>query len=140
MKVYGVYLIILLTGGLVSLTSLAQAEAIKKNIPAPAVSSRIADAVFVAAEAEATSAFNLFPNPAHDFIQINYASAGLTAPVSVSVYNAIGRVVRTFSLAPEASGVFQKNMPLTDFAAGVYFVRLKVGPQTIVKKFVKVNF
>ena len=80
---------------------------------------------------------SLFPNPAANFIHINYTSNSLTNKINVSIYNTIGKTVRNFSLGQHEGGIYQQELNLTGFAPGVYFVQIKDGSQRLVKKFVK---
>jgi len=99
------------------------------------------DVVYVfVEEPEVVQSFTLNPNPtATNSIQIKYTSPSFTDKVSVTVYNVIGNVVRTFTIAQQKRGLYQQELNLAGLANGVYFVRIKDGTQTLVKKFIKID-
>src|SRR5206468_3589391 len=74
----------------------------------------------------------LFPNPAHDqFSVLVPAVAGATS-VQGTLLNALGQAVRQQSVAASAQGS-RLGFETTGLAAGVYTLRLQVGPATLAK-------
>ena len=82
-----------------------------------------------------TAKFNLkaFPNPTNEVSTISFNLAEL-ASVSVEVFNNIGSVVFTESLKTMNQGTQKFIFNGTELPAGIYFVNLKVGEQTITQK------
>ncbi len=67
---------------------------------------------------------NLYPNPAHKFITIS----GLKEKATVEIYNSLGAKI----LDQKFNGEIQLNI---DFPAGIYYAKIGLGEQSIVKKF-----
>jgi hypothetical protein len=71
---------------------------------------------------------NNFPNPFKTHTSVRY-SLSIASRVSLAVYNASGRLIRTLINQPQASGIYSVNWDGTDnqkklVPAGVYFYRL----------------
>lgn len=64
----------------------------------------------------------IFPNPAHNLISLELASAKAT-DVLVEMMDLQGRIITT-DIVRNLTGIQQRNYNLTDFAKGVYFIRL----------------
>ncbi|MEO6166761.1 MAG: T9SS type A sorting domain-containing protein, partial [Chitinophagales bacterium] len=78
--------------------------------------------------ADVNAAINLsiYPNPAKDQATIQFTLIQ-SSPVSINVYDISGRAVKTLrneDLKPET---YSMNFNTTDFAKGIYFVRMISG-------------
>jgi hypothetical protein len=67
--------------------------------------------------------FNLFPNPGTGLFSIEYLNP-LTEKTYLNIYNLLGERVYT-ELLPVSSHTISKQLDLTRFEAGVYFVELR---------------
>lgn len=76
--------------------------------------------------------FNLFPNPANDFITLKMPLEVLGS--TVEIYNILGKSMKSFR-------TFETNIRLdvSSFANGLYFIRLQTNNGMAIKKFVKQN-
>jgi len=81
--------------------------------------------------------FSVFPNPANDFVnvQFNSLSAGT---FSIEVYNTLGQRVSLEQLGFRTAGAINHQINLSGLTAGVYFVKINNGTDAIVNK-VSVN-
>lgn len=98
------------------------------------------DVCAVASVSETTSPLsgvNIFPNPANDFVnvQFNSLSAGT---FSIEVYNTLGQRVSLEQLGFRTAGAINHQINLSGLNAGVYFVKINNGTDAIVNK-VSVN-
>ncbi len=71
---------------------------------------------------------NIFPNPANDFFNIEIKNGNNTL-VNMSVVNAVGQEVLKGSFTSNSHQVNCQNL-----SKGIYFVRLKIGEEVVVKK------
>jgi len=86
-------------------------------------------------EDAANISFNLFPNPALDFLNIK-AYADKAAEVAINVFDVTGRVM--FSTRQQLSpGINSLSIPVSTFARGVYVLEMSSGEGTTRKRFVK---
>jgi flagellar hook assembly protein FlgD len=81
-----------------------------------------------------------YPNPFNPETKIAYKLAK-TTKVSLDIYNALGQKVRTLVQTSQPAGSYDVTWNgLTDLGVsvptGVYFYRLQVGAQTMMKKMV----
>jgi hypothetical protein len=77
----------------------------------------------------------LFPNPAHDFLNLSI-DAPLASAISGKVYNAFGQLQENL---PEVKAVFGGNdwqLALDGWPAGIYFLQLKIGAEMLTRSFV----
>ncbi len=77
------------------------------------------------------NAVNIFPNPAKDYIQFDYASAQKT--VLVNLFDAQGRLIKTTTLA----NVQPLKLNIENVAKGKYIVQLSDGEKVAVGSFIK---
>ncbi len=78
---------------------------------------------------------NISPCPATDFIDLKFRTSTI-APANISVYNQLGAKVymnTTFSAVMEHN----TSIPLRDFPAGIYYIRIETGNDIISGMFVK---
>lgn len=77
--------------------------------------------------------FEVFPNPAGEALQVNFATSSLQGPLHFQILRMDGSVFQTYT------GVLEKTLtiPLNGLAPGVYFARLSGNEQVWVQRFVK---
>lgn len=73
----------------------------------------------------------LHPNPFRDIVEISYAIGRESGGGALEIYDAAGRLVRSFRLAPDALRSTQISWDGTDnqnrkLSCGVYFIRLEI--------------
>ncbi len=69
----------------------------------------------------------IFPNPAHDFIQIKLNTPSQET-TEVTIINALGKVVKTEYINSVNSN---KQISTSDLSRGVYFVKIKNANSTL---------
>lgn len=87
-------------------------------------------------ENKARNEILIFPNPATDYITIQY---NLTSAkeTTVEVFNIYGQMVDTQNIASLPAGKQEIQLSLKGFPAGIYFVKINVNGKEEVKKAVK---
>ena len=78
-----------------------------------------------------TNNVSLSPNPCHDKFTIHLPTDG--APIQVDILNAHGSLL----LSTECNAS-NREISMLDYPAGLYFVSIKLGDETVVKKIVKI--
>jgi hypothetical protein len=73
------------------------------------------------------SAFNLFPNPTSDFINIETQQKS-----EIEILNIAGQLIKSITANENTT-----SMDISDFAKGMYFVKVKTEKGIAVKKFIK---
>jgi hypothetical protein len=78
--------------------------------------------------------FNLFPNPAADFIKVQY-SLDISVPFNgLSIFNNLGQLIREEEITFKNKKV---NIPISELDNGVYFLELRnFSGQSVKKRFV----
>ncbi|MEM7036497.1 MAG: carboxypeptidase regulatory-like domain-containing protein, partial [Bacteroidota bacterium] len=76
------------------------------------------------------------PNPASHHLGIRVSHAALRGPMELQILDNHGRIMHRETV--QMQGNFEKEFELTGWAAGIYFVKGKVGEVEFVKKFVKI--
>jgi len=76
----------------------------------------------------------IFPNPTHGDVNIEIPKSIDAGNARVEVYNTLGKRVHTETYTISAKGKFHFNMG--DRAPGIYFARLTIGDQQLVKRIV----
>lgn len=74
------------------------------------------------------SSIIVYPNPANDFIHVNYDLTASTDAM-IEIYNMVG--VKVMSMNAEGS---QQKIDVSDLESGMYILSLRSGEQSIVKK------
>ncbi|MFQ6042775.1 MAG: FlgD immunoglobulin-like domain containing protein, partial [Candidatus Poribacteria bacterium] len=113
-------------------------EILKRLVPKPISQNRTADAVGLS-----TALFQNFPNPFNPDTWLPYQIAR-DAPVTISIYDAKGQLIRTLDLGNQKAGVYvtENRAAYWDgrdnagekVASGVYFYTLRVGDFTTTRK------
>ena len=73
------------------------------------------------------------PNPASDVLTVRYTTPSLT-PLTLTLLDVSGRAVKTQAVTPRAAGQNEIALPVSDVAAGVYFVRLSSARETATQR------
>ena len=73
----------------------------------------------------------VYPNLAGDFISILFSDQVKT-PVEVAFFNLSGRLINKVLIDPKSNQIDISNLP-----PGVYFIRMIVGHEAFIQKFVK---
>jgi hypothetical protein len=74
-----------------------------------------------------------YPNPFNPSTYIKYSVASI-GPVSLKVYDLLGREVKTLVDETKEPGIYEVMFSPTDLASGIYVYRLRVNDYTISKK------
>jgi hypothetical protein len=77
--------------------------------------------------------FSVFPNPAHESINVSLTNNS-NLPVSASLTNMLGQVVITENLGN--TSLIRSNINISTLPKGLYFMNVKVGEATSLKKVV----
>lgn len=80
------------------------------------------------------SGLSLFPNPVREELFLMYDLLS-DARVSLTVYNTLGQLVRQEPPVKQPAGEQQMTIPVGDLPAGLYWLTLNIGHQTITQKF-----
>ncbi|HEX7070324.1 MAG TPA: glucoamylase family protein, partial [Rhodothermales bacterium] len=86
----------------------------------------------------ASLSITLYPNPAQDHLtaELELPAAG---PVRVAVFDVLGRRVLDVTETVHPAGHASIEIPTTELAPGVYFVRVSAGEESTVRPFVRVR-
>lgn len=77
----------------------------------------------------------VFPNPASNQAKLSYQLTDKQF-VTIEVLDNSGRLFKTLLWDSQQPGEYQQAIPLTEFTAGTYYIRLKAGQQVLVEKLV----
>jgi hypothetical protein len=82
------------------------------------------------------SGFTLFPNPART--TINLEIRNVNKPVSVRIYNTLGKLVRTeqYVYSGEVIPVITQTIDISDLSTGLYYLQVTCNDMVSTKKFV----
>jgi hypothetical protein len=86
-------------------------------------------------EFEEISAFNFYPNPAQDQINLNYEIRN-AGEVNVEIYNLVGAKVYENYLGRQMSGFNNQEINVSDLTEGIYLMRLTVNNSPLTKKII----
>ncbi|MFD2785637.1 T9SS type A sorting domain-containing protein [Hymenobacter rubripertinctus] len=78
----------------------------------------------------------LYPNPTAGVVTLDIAGVQGSATARGEVYNALGQLVRQFTVLPRASKI-STQLDLSGLQSGLYTLRLQTGDGTIVKRVVR---
>jgi len=78
----------------------------------------------------------VYPNPFSDQVSVEFE---VTNPsrVSIELMNSLANIVWTKDLGTLPSGIYTNSLDIRHLASGIYFCRLQVGDQVVVKRLVK---
>lgn len=80
---------------------------------------------------------NVYPNPASDYINVNFNIAG-TEKVSIMVYNVSGQIIDNFDYGKQ-SGNFFRALDFSNYNSGFYFIQIRSDKNVVTKKVIKYN-
>jgi hypothetical protein len=82
------------------------------------------------------SGFRLFPNPARKIINLEIRN--VNNPVSVRIFNTIGKAVRTeqFVFTRELIPVITQTIDISDLSTGLYYLQVTCNDKIITEKFI----
>ena len=79
------------------------------------------------------SSLSILPNPASDYLYISYEGE---KKLSFAISDIWGKTLAAWETT-FAGAFYQKEVPIADFSAGIYFLSAQAGDKKVVKKFVK---
>ncbi len=77
---------------------------------------------------------NLFPNPVTNTAKIAFNTDQIS-DVSFTVYNMLGETVKTVTVEKQTAGKHEISINFESLSDGVYFMQIKVGNNTEIRKF-----
>jgi hypothetical protein len=80
-------------------------------------------------------ALTVVPNPAADYLQIQYAVPH-SAIVQLSVADGIGRTVKSVRSEQTTQGVYSDSIDISSLSDGVYYMKVVVGNRVHVQPFI----
>ncbi len=83
------------------------------------------------------SRLRLFPNPANDYLNINIVVSTPTKDADVSIVSVDGRVMWQQKTAFNGTTELLLPVNMSEFASGIYFVKVRTEEKTLVEKVVK---
>lgn len=86
-------------------------------------------------EADEFVRLNVYPNPADDVLTLVYYTSGKT-DVTFELVDVIGKQVSAYRYPDVIAGDHISQISLSEFPAGVYFIRMLIGKETVTKKIV----
>lgn len=86
----------------------------------------------------ANCSLNIYPNPANNFIKINFFLKNSGTP-SILIYDSYGRKIKTISDTYLQNGIYSENLDISGLDAGLYFIELKSKTENSVKRFLKID-
>jgi hypothetical protein len=82
--------------------------------------------ILSSSDLDGEQSFQVFPNPARGYVRIETMGQNSTSITEVSLYDLSGRAIGNWPLQP---GNDSWELSLSDFAAGVYLLRIETGGQ-----------
>ena len=76
---------------------------------------------------------NVFPNPASDFINVNFSTTK-ASDVQINIYDIVGKLVRSEKYSVNNTGSVQFKVETGGLDTGIYMVQLVVGNTMQTKK------
>ena len=81
------------------------------------------------------SDLSVFPNPATDYLNISFLMKE-EAPVSCKILDVTGKLLYNKQIESDG-GLIEESVNVSDFAKGIYFLRIETSKGTTIEKFVK---
>ncbi len=85
--------------------------------------------------AKANDDISLYPNPAKDQLTLNF-NFSESAPVSITIYDMEGKVIKTESIKDYKAGNYEKVYSLSEFENGSYLVEFAQKDKKVVRKII----
>lgn len=87
----------------------------------------------------ALNGFNVYPNPLHDAIHVNYSLTD-RKNVRIQLYSITGEVVAELLNEDQESGVYSKKLDIpTSVISGVYFLKVNTDSKTVAQRLVSIR-
>jgi len=77
---------------------------------------------------------SVFPNPAHDQVQVRKPAGWQNSPVRYDLFNVNGRIEKTIS---SSSNSITDQITVAELPAGIYILRISKGAESVSQRFVK---
>ena len=88
-------------------------------------------------DGEQLGKFKIFPNPAHDLLNVQWPGSTLSGPIKLEIFDAMGRSVYHANYPEHGSeGHYAETINVSNLLRGVYFVSILAGDQVISQKFI----
>ncbi|MEI7802072.1 MAG: fibronectin type III domain-containing protein [Bacteroidota bacterium] len=81
--------------------------------------------------------FQVFPNPVDGIINVSFDNTGLNSPVTVNIYDVLGRLSLSQNNSNIQSGILKLELP-SDLASGQYILEIKGDNFSVKKPIVKI--
>lgn len=105
-----------------------------KDIPAPNSPRRITG---ITESVNSGVIFTLYPNPAHDYILLNFASS-TKGDIEININDIQGKLVKTLAKANNQDiGLYQMEYEISDLKEGTYILTIHTGNEKITRKLIK---
>ncbi len=78
----------------------------------------------------------IFPNPANNFVTVVFNDVGESECVRLRILNSSGQLVHSES-CKDMPGKFSRNIDISNYAAGIYFVQLSTDTKVLNAKLIK---
>ncbi|MEP7265417.1 MAG: T9SS type A sorting domain-containing protein [Bacteroidota bacterium] len=85
-------------------------------------------------QTDGTDEISVFPNPANEKITVSFYYA-ISSIITCEIINMIGKTVYSTPIST-TTGYNTSEIALTDLKSGIYFVKIKDGGNSVVKKFI----
>jgi hypothetical protein len=90
----------------------------------------------IPSESQPKIQLSTFPNPTNESLQLSF-SMEQSASVQIEILNTVGSIVLKKDLGIQPSGKHSQHLDIRHLASGIYFCKLQVGDQVVVKRLVK---
>jgi hypothetical protein len=99
---------------------------------------QLAEGTGVADEMDMVPGFSIFPNPCSGAVHLRYLIRDSGYLIS-DLLGISGNKIRELVRQEISPGEYEMEIDVSDLPAGIYFLRLRVGKETVVKKLVKME-
>jgi subtilisin-like proprotein convertase family protein len=88
--------------------------------------------------AEVENGFDNYPNPASNYLNIEYQTTKQTQ-AGIEIFNQQGSLIYSLEAKSKLPGEWMETIDVTNFATGVYLLRLTMNGKPFSKRFIKIN-
>jgi hypothetical protein len=89
------------------------------------------------AENEAENAFNIYPNPVTDILNIEFKTSGKKR-IGITIVNPQGVIFTSIKPVATSSGEWPKTFDISQYKPGVYLMRITMDGKIFTKRFIKI--
>lgn len=89
------------------------------------------------AENEIGSAFNIFPNPVRDKLNVVFRSSK-KGMIGIMIFNQQGSILASMELNSNAPGEWSESLDISSYKPGVYLLRINTDGKMYTKRFIKI--